>query len=266
MTHWLAAMAAAGLMVGFGLCEAADYAFTLPQVLGYPQGEQNLSVNLGGEFTNISGARLRITGWHTPGLLADLNSAETYPYPAAIDVYSPAEPFGHSGILGELLPSVVGPFEVDEAFQRISPGGQPNFDTWFDGMANFYFSAGPSAYLAIYRTIVNPAVSINSATLVVTGERSGAAVAPTADFDGDGMVDGDDLGMWQTAFGQGITITELDADNDGDSDGADFLTWQRQLGSPAPDVSANAPVPEPATLTLIVLAAAGWRLRRRRSA
>ena len=83
MTRWLAAVTACGWVFGFEMCEAAEYTFSLPQVLGSPQGEQNLSVNLGGEFTKISGARLRVAGWHTPGLLGDLNSPETHLYPAA---------------------------------------------------------------------------------------------------------------------------------------------------------------------------------------
>lgn len=49
------------------------------------------------------------------------------------------------------------------------------------------------------------------------------------------------------------------ADADQDVDGADFLVWQRQLGSTPPAVAANAPVPEPATLVLLILASAGIR-------
>ena len=249
MSRWLATLCMA---VGVGSCGAAEYTFTLPEVLGSPGGELNLAVNLGGEFADISGARLHIVGAHTPGLLGDLNSTDTYPYPAAIDAYSPAESFGHSGILGELLPSVASAFEVDEPFHRISPGGPPNFSTWLDGTANFYFSAGPSAYIAIYRIIADPVVNITSATLVVTGERLEAA--PTADFDGDGTVDGDDLRCWQSAFGSRnlITFAGADADADADVDGADFLVWQRQLGS-ATATASTAAIPEPASLALVLM-------------
>jgi hypothetical protein len=156
MSRWLAALATLGTTFGVGLCGAAEYTFDLLEVLGSPDAELNLAVDLGGEFTSISGARLRIAGAHTPGLLGDLNSSNTYPYPAAIDAYSPAEPLGHSGILGKLLPSVASAFEVDETFHRTSLGGPPNFSTWLDGTANFYFSAGSSAYIAIYRSIADP--------------------------------------------------------------------------------------------------------------
>ena len=62
--------------------------------------------------------------------------------------------------------------------------------------------------------------------------------------------------QWQGDFG---VNDESDADNDGDSDGADFLAWQRQLGTAAPGVSANAPVPEPTTPMLVIVAAVGIR-------
>ena len=215
-------------------CGAAEYTFDLPELLGSPDGDQNLSIDLGGEFASISGARLRIAGMHHPGLLGNLHSPPTmtFPYPASIDAYSPAQPFNQSGILGELLSTDVGPFEVDEAFHRIQPGGPPDFTNWLDGTANFHFSAGPSAYIAIYRTISNPVVNITSATLTVTGERLNAAADPSADFDGDGTVDGDDLVWWQTAFGpSNPDFQAADADRDGDADGIDFLVWQRQLNS-----------------------------------
>ena len=58
--------------------------------------------------------------------------------------------------------------------------------------------------------------------------------APNADFDGSGMIDNTDLGIWQTGFAAGTTQTQGDADNDSDVDGADFLQWQRTNGQAAP--------------------------------
>ena len=92
-------------------------------------------------------------------------------------------------------------------------------------------------------------------------------VAMSGDYNVDNSVDSDDLGVWRANFGHAHHAhRELGDDNgDHDVDGADFLAWQRQVGAPASDVP-NGQVPEPATLTLMVLAAAGWRLRRRRLA
>jgi hypothetical protein len=95
-------------------------------------------------------------------------------------------------------------------------------------------------------------------TLIATGGHM------LGDFNGDSIVDAADLTAWKTGFGvTGVaTSAQGDADGDLDVDGADFLVWQRQLGS-APVVATSGAVPEPATLMLIVLAAAGVSSERR---
>jgi hypothetical protein len=73
-----------------------------------------------------------------------------------------------------------------------------------------------------------------------------------ADFDDDGDVDGEDLEIWQTAYG----ATDLgDADGDADSDGRDFLIWQREFGAaPLSAFTASVAVPEPPSIGLGLLA------------
>jgi hypothetical protein len=89
------------------------------------------------------------------------------------------------------------------------------------------------------------------------------------DFDGNGIVEGADLKLWQAGFGQFDGASTLaaprngDADGDRDADGADFLVWQRQLGNETPSATS---VPEPATLPLLVsgtLAMSAARAARR---
>ena len=81
------------------------------------------------------------------------------------------------------------------------------------------------------------------------------------DFNGDRAVDGLDLAYWESDFGAGGA--SCDADNDGDVDGADFLIWQRQIFNGASNVAVAGAVPEPASVTLAVLAAWGAAARRR---
>jgi hypothetical protein len=69
------------------------------------------------------------------------------------------------------------------------------------------------------------------------------------DFNFDGTVSGQDLAIWQGAFGPGAGA---DADFDGDADGGDFLQWQRQLGATSDSIAGLA-IPEPATMTLAIL-------------
>jgi hypothetical protein len=71
--------------------------------------------------------------------------------------------------------------------------------------------------------------------------------ALSADFDGDGDVDGTDLVQWKV--GQLQQNDRGDTDADGDTDGSDFLVWQRQLGSDPPP-SGVAAAPEPGGLLL----------------
>ena len=79
------------------------------------------------------------------------------------------------------------------------------------------------------------------------------------DFDGDGDVDGDDLGDWADAYGSG---DGGDADGDNDSDGTDFLTWQQQFTGPAG--LRTSVVPEPSTFFLSSVLVAAGALNRRR--
>lgn len=85
-----------------------------------------------------------------------------------------------------------------------------------------------------------------------------AAVIYTADFNGDGAVDGADLARWKANFGLGTGATKSlgDANGDGAVNGGDFIAWQQQLGSGvvAPIAGAVAVVPEPAALGLLLIA------------
>ncbi|QDS99765.1 endo-1,4-beta-xylanase [Adhaeretor mobilis] len=72
-----------------------------------------------------------------------------------------------------------------------------------------------------------------------------------ADFDADGDVDGDDLGLLQTNYGSAAPANG-DANGDGSVDGSDFLIWQRSNGLDVTSLLASASsVPEPSTLLLL---------------
>ncbi|HEX6962440.1 MAG TPA: dockerin type I domain-containing protein, partial [Lacipirellula sp.] len=59
-------------------------------------------------------------------------------------------------------------------------------------------------------------------------------IAPDADFDGDGAVDGRDFLSWQRHLGaSGASPEQGDADGDGTVDGADLAHWREQFGAPA---------------------------------
>lgn len=85
----------------------------------------------------------------------------------------------------------------------------------------------------------------------------------TADFDGDGDVDHDDLTKWQSDYGNNAGS---DADGNGHSDGSDFLTWQRQYTGDLSSLSLTSAVPEPEAWIVLLQATAVMLFRRRGSA
>jgi hypothetical protein len=87
------------------------------------------------------------------------------------------------------------------------------------------------------------------------------SVALDADFDHDGDVDGDDLGVFKASYG---VNGNGDANDDGVTDGADMLIWQRQLGNDATKaVAAASAAPEPAAGALAACAIAAFAGTRR---
>jgi T5SS/PEP-CTERM-associated repeat protein len=102
----------------------------------------------------------------------------------------------------------------------------------------------------------------------------GAAAPPGsgADFNGDNIVDAQDLAIWHANFGVGsnpppaATQAQGDANGDGVVDGADFMLIQQKFGGP-PALPASgdslAAVPEPSSVVL-ALATFGLPLASRR--
>jgi pectin methylesterase-like acyl-CoA thioesterase len=75
-------------------------------------------------------------------------------------------------------------------------------------------------------------------------------VDPSADFDGDGDVDGRDFIVWQRGFGLGDQNDNSlgDANLDGDINELDLAVWQEQFGDSTPELAA---VPEPGSLVIV---------------
>jgi hypothetical protein len=75
----------------------------------------------------------------------------------------------------------------------------------------------------------------------------------TGDFNGNGVIDGSDLGVWRIHLGA-MGYPEYvggDGDGDGDVDGSDLLIWQRQIAAPFP----GSTVPESASIVIVLTAA-----------
>ncbi|TWU25971.1 hypothetical protein [Bythopirellula polymerisocia] len=88
--------------------------------------------------------------------------------------------------------------------------------------------------------------------------------ALSADFNDDMFVDGVDLQIWQSNFGNPGNGLTGDADGDGDVDGRDFLLWERQFTGNAPLVTASqSTVPEQSCFCLSLLVLLGCISLRR---
>jgi hypothetical protein len=89
---------------------------------------------------------------------------------------------------------------------------------------------------------------------------------PSADFDEDDDVDGEDFLIWQRGLGTdgGATLSDGNTNEyaDGDVDGDDLGVWRVQFGSPDSTPTASA-VPEPAAICLAFLGLTAYLARRR---
>lgn len=77
-------------------------------------------------------------------------------------------------------------------------------------------------------------------------------VAPSADYDDNGHIDGNDFLVWQRQFGTSVTpFSGADGSGNGMVDAADLTLWKGAFGSstPAGEISAAA-VPEPGSMLL----------------
>jgi hypothetical protein len=86
---------------------------------------------------------------------------------------------------------------------------------------------------------------------------------PDADFDNNNAVDGHDFLTLQRNLGTGTTHAQGDANGDGTVDADDLGIWETQYGTVSP-LAAVSVVPEPATCTL-ALAALCLAMSRRRA-
>ena len=86
-------------------------------------------------------------------------------------------------------------------------------------------------------------------------------VPAPGDFNKDGMVNSQDLAVWENAYGSSV---EGDADADGDTDGQDFLIWQRNLSAALAGLKSADPVPEPSSVCLLTfgILLLGYRSRQ----
>jgi hypothetical protein len=119
---------------------------------------------------------------------------------------------------------------------------------------------------AIQLPVLGSSLAWNTSQLYTNGVLSVASAGLPGDYNGNGVVDAADYVVWRK--NQGTTHTLPNDPIGGTIGTAQYDQWRSQFGQNAGSglgAIANAAVPEPATCVLLVIAVAGWCLRRRRS-
>ncbi len=148
--------------------------------------------------------------------------------------------------------------------------GSNSGDGYFPGVGDSFEIITGNSVSGMFADIDDlfPTINFNATYLpdrVLLTAIAGPAGGFNADFNGDGIVDGDDFFTWQTNNGTMVPPGTMgDADSDGDVDETDLQIWQDQFGGPPGAVAAAGAVPEPAAavLALAGLALPLWRRRR----
>ena len=111
----------------------------------------------------------------------------------------------------------------------------------------------------------------NTSQLYTTGVLSVVSPGLPGDYNNNGVVDAADYTVWRDTLGQTGGGLAADGNNNGSIDDGDYTVWKTNFGHHAPgagssaNASANAAVPEPATIVLLIFAVAGRYLRRGRA-
>jgi hypothetical protein len=184
--------------------------------------------------------------------------------------------------------SLFGSTVITEAAAEVEPGvvpGQPGGKIWSIPLSSFAVNSLNTAtdLWAIGGSLADTAAPISTTTeflfygsLPFTEVPGRATPIPqlvltmhpglSADFDGDGHVDGRDFLIWQRGFGlSGQTNNgQGDASGNGSVDGNDLLLWQAQYNT-ALLVSTITSVPEPSFFVLAAPLFSAVFSRRRKS-
>jgi fibronectin-binding autotransporter adhesin len=200
-----------------------------------------------GTFNNVT-----FTGTYSPGLsptIATVGSITLAPASSLLmevggttagSSYDQIQANGTLSLSGTLLVSLINGF---------NPAAGNSFDILEWGSLSGTFSSIQLPTLA-------GGLQWNTSNLYTTGVLSIDVAGIPGDFNHNGIVDAADYVVWRK--GLGATYTQSDYD-----------VWRARFGQTAgsgASASANAAAPEPATAVLLILAAAGWFLWRRRGA
>src|SRR5204862_423362 len=146
---------------------------------------------------------------------------------------------------------------------QLTGGFTPSFGNSFD-LLDWTTLVG--TFAALQLPLLPGGLAWNTSQLYVDGSLLIGGIA--GDYNYDSKVDAADYVLWRKTLGQTGSGLATDGNANGQIDQADFYVWRAHFGQTAGSgsgTSANTAVPEPATLVLLLFAAAGSYLRRARA-
>ena len=174
--------------------------------------------------------------------------------------YSPIDLFRYAspGML-DLAPANGAYFSIDGGNTVIHTFNGPNggdLSDWLKGAIADSYDAGPT--LGSEMT-----VSAGDVTLMDVIGYDAAGPPVPGDYNHNGIVDAADYTIWRDTLGQTGMGLSADGNGNGSIDSGDYDLWKANFGNHSGSgAGANAAVPEPSTLVLLMFATAGWCLWR----
>jgi hypothetical protein len=110
-----------------------------------------------------------------------------------------------------------------------------------------------------------------SGDTVVARANPFAGPSPIGDYDGSGAVDASDYVVWRHSLGETGRLLLADGDASGTVDAGDYDLWKSHFGTavsirPTLTLSSSTAIPEPASVSLLIMGAAVGIWKRRRIA